>query len=543
MTEKENQPSAANLPLGRTFRLEDLPGRISKKLVVPPGRLGVVIYPDGSSRTFPPGEHRLLSAWQRLQGKGIGMTVGYLRPGEIAAGARLACLLSGDRELLDAHLVCLLEIQDAVRFFSEFVAPRGELRETILELDPQLLQEALGAITTHYAAIDLEQGRVSAPLLAQIRPHLELLLGKQGLSLKEIHPLIFSRAENRAVIAQKTQELAERLQDVELQAKMAAIENQVQLDDFLQQVAPGLQQVAHLNADVAQEAQGKGKGSVADMLRAWVGLESTSGKEKRPWSLGNLFQKKQAAGKKGTRPEIRRVPVLAWLPRLIWMAFIIVLAFSSSWIAEWIAPQANLPDRLQFHFAVWGIAIPILLESLNALYVKRLEQAEQAEHSWMLPGYQQLDNLVGDDRHWADELVREQCARELTHIREMVETMRSMEYKRGNTILALKLRNEVEQNASRCAEKVQQTNYGQPPYVSDLHVSHNAWLHMLDYDEELLLLVHALSEQAKLLQQKAHTAELTEAMITRLNADITQFCNRFFERGRPLQVPAAAAES
>ncbi len=541
MTEKGNQVGATNLPLGRIFRLKDLPGWLGKRFRVPSDRLGVAIFSNGTVRTFPPGEHRILSALQRLQGKGFGLQVGFIPEKEFIALFKLEYLLSGDRELLDARLVCTIEIAEPVRFFSEIVVPRGEIRNTGVELDPQFLQDALGAVTTHYAASDLAYGRIDERLVAQIQASLGVLLAGQGMHLKEICLLTLSRSENRALVAEKAQMLTERLSDVEVQAKMAGIENQAQLDEFIQQIDPGLQQVAHLgvSTNIKMESTGSPKGQLARAVRTWLGIESGQGEKKRSWRLENLFQQRQTAREQASRKKSHRPPSRWWLPRVSWIVFVCIVAYLLIRLVEWNAGNANLADRLSIHLVVWGFVVTVILESIKALY----EKSEKiADESWSLHGYQHLDKLVGNDRKWADDIVREQCAREMLHIRDVVSKIREMEYKRGRTELALKLRNELERNATDCAEKVQQREYGQPPYVTSLRVSQYAWLQMLDIDEDLLLYVHGISDKANLLQQKAHSGELTDEMTAELDADILEFSNRFFERGRPLRIPDSENE-
>jgi hypothetical protein len=272
MTENKNQAGAENAPLGLVYRLKDLPGWLGKRLPVPGGRLGVVIYRDGSSRTFPPGEHQLLSALERLRAKGYGLKAGYVPGVEFAASAQCAYLLSGDGELLDARLVCALQISDPLRFFSEVVIPRGVLPQTGFALEPQPLQDALGALTVQYAAADLLSGQINARLAQQLQASLGTLLGSQGLSLQEIRLLILSRAADRALIAEKIQALAERLKGVELQAKMAEIENQVQLDEFIQQLAPELQQVIRQGVVMDESGQPKNSvmGKLGGIVRGWL---------------------------------------------------------------------------------------------------------------------------------------------------------------------------------------------------------------------------------------------------------------------------------
>lgn len=138
----------------------------------------------------------------------------------------------------------------------------------------------------------------------------------------------------------------------------------------------------------------------------------------------------------------------------------------------------------------------------------------------------------------ADKLVRDECRTELFHIRDVVSDVRGVEYKRGKTDLALRLRNVVEKNSEDCADKVGRLDYGPAPYLTDLHISNHAWERMLDYDEDLLLFVKALSDEAHLVQEKSHADQLTEELVSDLDAGILKFCNRFYERGRPLEMPA-----
>jgi hypothetical protein len=95
----------------------------------------------------------------------------------------------------------------------------------------------------------------------------------------------------------------------------------------------------------------------------------------------------------------------------------------------------------------------------------------------------------------------------------------------------------VERHIEDCAEKVGSLEYGSAPYLTDLHISSHAWERMLDYDEDLLLYVKALSDEAQLLQQKSHADQLTDELVSDLDAGILKFGNRFYERGRPLQMP------
>lgn len=533
MADKTNKSNA--LPLARAFRLKELPGLIGKRIEIPAGRLGVAIYADGKAQTFPPGQHRLLSAFARLRGRGTGLQAGYVPSGDFAAHLKCEYLLSGRGELLDVSLVFSLELADPVRFFKEVTLPQGEVRASGVEIDPQIVRAALGKITQKYEAADLIHGLLDARAAAELQSSLHAVLGNQGLRLKEVVLLSFTRAENRALVAEKTQALDERLQDVETQAKMAQIENQAQLNEFIQQVDPELDGVTHFQLGSDEKGKGSLKGKVADALRSWFTIETSKEGGRRRWRIEGLLRRKRDAEEGPARPKIRRPPQGWWLPRTVWMIFVILAGLMLTGTLNWIARAASWDNRLEVLLVIWGFVIGVVLESVKALYEKR---EAFAEATWMLPGYQRLDDLVGNDRAWADELVRQQCNRELRHVREVVTDIRSREFKREKIELALKLKNEVERNAEECAERVSRPDYGRPPYVTDLRISRHAWGHMLDNDEDLLLYANALSDKAHLLQQRSHAGGMTVEMVADLDAEILKFCNRFFERSRPLQMPA-----
>lgn len=538
---KKTSYQPQSFPLARAFRFKELLGWIGKSLEVPPGRLGVVVTKDGKGRTLPTGRHRLLTAFQRLRGRGIGLAAGYVPAGEFDTPLKAPYILSGDGELLDLGLVGTLEITDPLRYFTEVVIPQGQVWSMEVDLSDEAAQDALNAITTKFAAADLIHGlppRLAAELLASINP----FLSTRGMRINSIPLKTFSSPADRVAIAEKVQSLNEnkRLQDPALEAKLKDIEDQAQLEDFARQLDPDLGKFVSFQLD--RESLEKGvttaKARIGGALRAWLTVETKKGEGRRRWRLEGLIRQKQEDAKTPPRLKIRRPPPGWWLPRTVWIIFVILTGLALTGILNWIARAASWDNRMEVLLVIWGFVIIAVLESIKALYEKR-ETIE--EETWMLPGYQRLDNLVSNDRLWADELVREQCQKELKHVRETLQDIRSREYKRGKTGLSLKLRNELERNAEDCAEKVGRQDYGCPPYVTDLRVNRRAWLQMLDIDEDLLLYANALSDKAHLLQQKSQASELTDEMVADMDVDIMKFCNRFFERGRPLQTPPAEA--
>ena len=534
MTETNQQPVWDKAPLGRIYRLKELPGWLSKSLQVPPNRLGVVITSSGISRTLKPGKYRILTSFQRMLGQGVGLRAGYVPDEqEFISMFNLEYLLTGDRQLLDIRLVCALEVADPVCYFNEVVTPNSEIRDPGVDIDLQSLHVSVETVTTQYAAGDLVQGRADAALRKQVQITLGALLAGKGLRLKEIRLLALSLSENRAIVAEKVQRLHERMLEIELQARMAEVENQAQLQEFIQQLDPSLQQVAHLGVAATEQAPAP-KGQTASSLRGLTAPANAPKSQKGFEALRNLFRTK-----KPTPPKARHSHTYWWLPTVVWIIFVILLGIGlTALIDEQMGVRSS--QSIGLIALIWSSAIGEVFFRIKGMHAK---QEDLEAENWQQVDYQPLEDLVGNDRKWADEVVREQCAREIEQVGELVTQIRSLEYRRGNTSLALLLKNEIERNAQNCAEKIRNPNYGQPPYVTDLRVNQNAWLDMLARDEDLLLYGHTVTSSANLMLQKAQAGELAESMLTELNTSISNFANRFFERGRPLQMPDTSAPS
>ena len=138
--------NSTKLPLARAFTLKQLPGRLGKTLQVPPGRQGISLNTGGRVRLFPPGAHRVLNAFERLKGQGAGLRAGYIPAQGFQAGLKTANLLSGDNELLDASLLCLVEVSDPARFFAELVIPHEQLNTGLIDLSGVLAVESTNTV-------------------------------------------------------------------------------------------------------------------------------------------------------------------------------------------------------------------------------------------------------------------------------------------------------------------------------------------------------------------------------------------------------------
>ena len=533
--------SEKQTPFAKAYGLDELDGRLGKWLEVPAGRQGVVIK-NGVPKTLSPGRHRVLSTFERLRGKGLGLQVGYVPAQPFTARVKAENLLSGDSELMDASLLCEVEVVDVARFFTQMVLPQGAIYGDTLDLSSEGAWEALGTLTRQYSGGDLVRGVPVENMLPQIRLQLEAIFNGQGLYLDFVLLISFWRISDRALAAEKALLVQDRLRDVELQNKMAEIETEAQFQDFVNQLEPELvgkvglhPVVASASAnDVEAEAADEKGITIFDTFRTWINFESKKGEGGRHFRIDGLFRRlgKDSPTSKARR---RKPPQRWWLARVAWMIFVVLVALVLTKVVDWVAGGANWDARWQFYLAVWGFAVLAVLESLKTLFQKREELESQR---WAEPGYTYVDDLVGNDRPQADRLVRNQCDRELGNAQDMLNDMRSRIYKSGDEDAALSVRS-LEKKLARVREDVMNPKMGEPPYVTDLKVGRKLWLDMLDYDEQVLVRVSALSEDTQELQQKYTQGKFDLEILNQLEGRLDAFLHHFKNRA---QAPQASQE-
>ena len=61
----------------------------------------------------------------------MGLAAGYVPLGPFSLPLSISYLLSGDDELVDLSLACVVEISDPLKFFMQVVLPRGVLQSMV----------------------------------------------------------------------------------------------------------------------------------------------------------------------------------------------------------------------------------------------------------------------------------------------------------------------------------------------------------------------------------------------------------------------------
>ena len=522
------------IPLARHYNLEELPGKKSRQLDVPPGRLGVVITADGALQTYQPGQHTL-AAGGRGSEVAAGMKVGFVPAAGFNARLKAENLLSRDSALLDASLLCAVEIFDLAGFFTQYVVPRGVIHGDVMDLPAQSAWDILAPGVRRNLAVDLLAGRHGDALMADIRPGLEPALNQLGLHLDFFHFISFLRSEDRLIAAEQALALEQRLQDVENRRKITAAKSRQDLTDALSEMGIHEEQsvTVHPLHDPEPSADAL-QPTFLSGLTAWVSDLGNKETRRDHFRLGNLFQRKDKAKTQTTLAPRRgrRYPRYWWRRHVIWMVFVLLLAIGLTKVVNFLAGDADGSNRWEFYFIVWGAVAGILFDSIKKLFQKY----DELQHAyWVDPGTTFVDDLVGQDRAQADVLVRDQTHNDLQTAQSALNDLRSRVFAQGEENLALELR-ALEKEFANAREMVMNPNLGVPPYVTDLKINRKLWDDLLDYDEGLLVRSSALGEDVQSLVQESTRGQIGPDKLNQLRASLDALKHHFANRSQALKI-------
>jgi hypothetical protein len=492
-----SQGSAA--AASRVVPIQELSGWLSKTLDVPPASKGVVIRPDGKAETLKAGTHTVLTAADRLAGLGAGLKVGLIPADPFTARVKTPYLLSGDDVLMDAEVTFQVSVVDAPRYFTGQVISQGEMKPGQIDLSGESIQASVAQLVRRYAAADLIHGLPTYTLADSLQQALNTALQDLGLQVDSVQMIAFARSDDRVKVAEKVMKLEQGLQDIELQKKMAAVESQAQLDDFIHQLEPDIEDSIGLRPVLPGKLElNSEKPAGPDPLKAiqgWVQDQTKKTDSGSHWRLTNLFQKKDP------EPVMHKTyhsPRNWWVRRAAWIAILWLFGFGVTyWMMTGLKKEMRADILYGFLTGFWLFLLPIIFGEIKKLIEKR-ELITQA--IWNLPSATYLEQIVGRDKARADRLVREQCSFELERSRGMLEDIVSRLYNAGNTDEAIRVR-ELRHKFETALEKMKQTGFGTPAYLGEIKVSSMAWDRMLDYDDSLLGFSGAISQQVYNAQQ------------------------------------------
>jgi hypothetical protein len=520
------------IPLASLYQFLKQPSKKTRQFDVPPGRIGIVIDKNGAVQTYEPGQHTLPTA---------GAQVGFIPAGAFNVHLKAENLLSRDSTLVDASLLCAVEIFDRERFFRHYLVPQDRASQDVINLAPEAAWEILAPGIRRRLVGELLAGKHSETLMTEIRPGLEPVLNHLGLHLDFFHFISFLRSEDRFIAAEQALHLAERLQDVENRKKIVQATSRQELDDVLKDLGVDAGQSVALHplhdpvqtTDASEVDDTASERTFLSSLLSWakdLGDKEVDGQHFR---ITNLFQHKDKA-KDQNKPQPRRgrrFPQAWWRPRVIWMLFIFALALGITKIEILFAGDADWSSRWEFYLIVWGIAAGVMLESLKHLYQK-WEDLQQVH--WVEAGTTFVDDLVGHDRVQADMLVRKQTHADLQTAQNAINDLRSRVYQQGDVDMALKLR-ALEQEFSRTRELLMNPNRGIPPYVTDLKISRKMWDDLLDYDEGLLVRSSVLGQDVQAFVQEFSQGKIALEKLKLLQASLDALKYHFENRSQALK--------
>ncbi len=507
---------SAMVTLGQAYRIKQLRGWLGKRLDVPAGYQGVVLFNDGTVRVLPSGKQIVLNAWQRLTGKGVGLRVAIVNTGEISETLDAPHLLSGDDTLVDAAILTTLKVSEPALLLQTPIWNEDD--SLSLSVSREDIRTVLQPLIGEYAAEDLFGTLPTTHLLDDISLRLTPLLKRNGVKLQQVDLLTFSPSAQRIEIARKAQELESRLGG-EAQQQNGTLESPAQIQGLVQEMQTGQTRFG-IAANPA--ATGSKPGTLLQKIKKML-----QPKPPQPMRLLTaLFGGKR--DKNGKPAAMQNLPRFWWLGNVLIIAFAVVVAYVLTQLAMKLTDGANWVNQLDVLIPNWGFALAVILEN-----VRRMLQIQEAhmEASWSRPGGGSLNTIARNDRERADALVRQQCAQEMQHINEILEDLQARVYKggQGDTDQALALRN-LRRKVDSLRTKVLDTEYGKPPYMTDLRVTWRMLQTLLDYDEDLLIYLQALGEKAGKLQQKAGTTQWNASLPDELERDLDAFMLRFAGR-------------
>lgn len=525
------QKTTINGSSGKLFHVSQLSGKLNRYLEIPPGHIGVIIASNQNARILSPGKHLVLNWSERLAGKGAGMIAGYVPGEKCVLQLQASYFLSGDGVLLDAWVSALAAITDPVRFFKEWVVPQNGMDTNVLNLSSADTQAVFGTIARRYVAADLIAGLPARQINEELTRLLDGLLQSNGLELTSIQALSFWRSDERAELAEKVQALEERLQDVELQKRMAAVETQAQYEEFVQQIAPEVLNKSRLQV-VAQDtpAQTEKKSQpLPEKISNWVRVLKNQTSVHSHWRMNGLLKKKEDP-QPLPRPN-RPIPSW-WFWYVFWIFLLLAIGLFVTGLSIYFGKGISGDFQFAWLTGLWLVILPLIFEALKRLVQKREEIAEQ---NWRCGNLQHIDQLTGNNRTQADRLVRGQVANDMKTAAAMLDDLVSRSYHNGEQEKALRIR-DLRRKFEDVSDKVAQTNFGAPPYLSDLNIPKRSWEILLDYDEQLLAESSALADLAKQFQEIFTSKDDLTADLVSLEGHLDTFLYHFSGRQRAIKL-------
>ena len=515
---KENQNES--IPLAIALTVQELKGWVRKELFVPNGKRGIVIFRNGKSKIFSSGTHTALNPLQRIKKQGVGLQAGYMPEKELPLFLRINNILTGDDHLVDISLMCQLEILDHRKFFEMGVIPRKYLEGSALILDDEESFRAVYQIINEYALEDLISGSLHDTIRQRISTLLQSILSLQGLQLSNIFLLTIWPVEDRVRIEEKLFEFEQKMNSISLEKKMASIENDAQLQEFMQEFGVSIpKSSAFSKISLKPEESSASKSLFYD----WIKNELRDNLPGRNFRIKSIWQKK-------IKPETdEKTGRIKFFPRLVFVILIFLLIISVISLYARIVNNETLSPDYRFYIGIGTILVGLIINTIIAYY-KKWEADYATDYDDRRTSM--LDDLSEKNRKEVDVIVRDQCIAELAEQKRMLNDTRSRVYKNGEEEFALTLRH-LENKIDDSIDQIKNKNFGIPPYLNfNRKFTTRIWEEFLEKDEQILIMVSSLTQVVLDIQKQIGQQTIDKGLISGFENQLDHFLQTFGARHR-----------
>lgn len=517
--EMESSKQNSNL-LAAAYPIDEMKGRISKKLVVPPGKTGVAVFRDGRIDLFTPGDNRVISNPDRLMGKGGGFWAGYFPAANFNASVSITNLLSGDEKILDLNILCDVSVENEEKFFLDVVVPRREIPNQSLVVDLPEVFTSFASLVRNYSSEDLVSGQLDEAINAKAQSLLTLMLPAKGLKLEGITLISIWNHEDGLAIKEQLFVLDQKMKDLEFDKKLAEVEGKEELDQLLNESGIQLPK----KAAIIPLQPGKKK----NVFRNWIGGVKDEVQPGHNFRLRSLLAKKDENAAVG---KPKPLPKNWWVSRMVYLILVVLAAAAATYFLRQLSDHVAWLGQPWIYVGIWMGVIGILIRTACKLFRKWESSFEEMEKPANVLG---LENLNSRDKAVIDQIVREQLNMELALQRDVLNELRARVYRQGDEDLALEIK-QVERKLESILPKVSDTKIGRPVYLRDeVNLTRQGWNLLMDEEEILLVKAALLTDEAQALQALAGNAGQISTGLIEYETKLDDLANAFVGRERLL---------
>lgn len=482
-----------------------LSGILAKTLVVPDGAQGVALGPQ--PRVYPPGEHRVVTLWQRLFGKVGDQQWALLPATPFALRVPIPRLRAGDGTWVDVDVMLTLRVSQPVRAATTCPTTLPDLAADLgTALEPVARQTV-----TQWAAADLVQPKVNGRLAAALRPALDAQTETYGLAVERLIAVTVRESDDAVVEARKRDE-------IELEKQIDALTTRAEWLDFIRNFKADFGLTTATVDALLDDMDAEG----FDAARLRQAVKAAAAGDEAALTVRTQRILGESGGAPALLPPAPWERAIPWLKLLSGLVLFVGLALTS------LAPLIALANA----------GLVLLVTALAAIILFGVafwleQQAAIRRHTDVKPFLEQLGK---GDRKRMDRIVREQLARELQTLQQKINDARVHAFREERREEALALKS-VEQRADRMRRDVMAETHGVAAYLTDANVTRRQLAAMLTYDETVLAQSAALGDAGEQVRQQALNATLTDQAIKDLEIALSELEHQIQARARFIQVP------